>query len=71
MHQAGLQDLEEIYVCSECMQTAAGRLVMCFLYGDPLGVLYLLPSRYRYGFVVSVIIIFQILLRICCINLSR
>jgi hypothetical protein len=47
MHQTDLRDLEEIDDCSECTRTAVGQLVMCFLYGDPLGVLYLLPSRYR------------------------
>jgi hypothetical protein len=47
MHQTDLRDLEEIYDCSECTRTAVSQLVMCFLYGDPLRVLYLLPSRYR------------------------
>jgi hypothetical protein len=47
MHQTDLRDLEDRDDCSECMQTAAGQLVMCFLYGDPLGGLYLLASRYR------------------------
>jgi hypothetical protein len=47
MRQTGLQDLEEIYDCLECTKTAVDRLVMCFLYGDPIEVHYLLPSRYH------------------------
>jgi hypothetical protein len=47
MHQIGLPDLEDIGDCSEYTRTAVGQPVMCFLDGDPLGVLYLLPSRYR------------------------
>jgi hypothetical protein len=47
VHQTDLRDLKDIDDCLECTRTAVGQLVMCFLDGDPLGVLYLLPSGYR------------------------